>query len=469
LARNDLRFNGEAKKAQKIVNLIMNQKEWQCCRSRMWAARVLLWGLLVGVATACSTTQPSSTPLNPLPVPVEQRTTLVFWHAWPSPEQHTLARLVDTYNQEHPETQVLLQAMPIASLTDELRAASLVGSGPHLVLLQNHTIGALAQDDLLLPLDSELFAAEEREALMPTALAGAQAPDVDGTTRLYGLPLVFDTLALYYHRGSLEEPPATTDELLSSAHSLTDISQQPPVWGLAYTLSLDKTVGYLPAFGGRVFDAQGNVVLGNEGRAGTERWLQWLLTLRQDDNLLATSDSIAVDSALKAQEALMTIDWAHALADYRALWGDDLGIARLPRPGNAESLPRPYVQSDVLSINARVLAHEQRAALDFARYLLGAEAQQALFEAGRQPSLLALPIQGETPELRAAQVFRQQALQGQPMPNNPLMNGVVRAELIRMQQAVLQGVATPADAVTAADTVLRERLGEGAQGRMVFK
>jgi maltose-binding protein MalE len=428
----------------------------------------MLIGIISGTP-ACSTTRPTSTPLNPLPVSVERRTTLVFWHAWPSPEQHTLARLVDTYNQEHPETQVLLQAMPIASLTDELRAASLVGSGPHLVLLQNHTIGALAQDGLLLPLDNDTFAAEEREALLPTALAGAQVPDANGTTQLYGLPVAFDTLALYYHRGSLDVPPTTTDDLLSRAHALTDDSQQPPVWGLAYTLSLDKTIAYLPAFGGRVFDAQGNVVLGSEGRAGTEHWLQWLLELRQDDDLLATTDSIAVDSALKAQEALMTIDWAHALADYRALWGEDLGTAILPRPASAESLPRPYVQSDVLSINGRVLAHEQQAALNFARYLLDTEAQQALLETGRQPTLLALPIQGQTPELRAAQIFREQAMQGQPMPNSPLMNGIVRDELIRMQQVVLQGVATPADAVTAAHIVLHERFGEGSQSRLLAR
>jgi maltose-binding protein MalE len=459
----------EQRKRIEIVDTIMIQARRYRCRYRTWAALVILWGLLLGAVTACSATSPTSTSLNPLPVSVEQRTTLVFWHAWPSPEQHTLATLVDTYNQEHPETQVLLQAMPVSSLTDELRAASLVGSGPHLVLLKNHTIGALAQDGLLLPLDDELFASEEREALLPTALAGAQVPDADGPTRLYGLPLVFDTLTLYYHRGSLDEPPATTEELLSNAHALTDASQQPPIWGLAYTLSLDRTIGYLPAFGGRVFDAQGNVVLGSEGRAGTEHWLQWLLQLRQDDNVLATSDSIAVDSALKAQKALMTIDWAHALADYRALWGDDLGTAILPRPDGAESLPRPYVQSDVLSINARVLAHEQQAALDFARYLLSAEAQQALLETGRQPSLLALPIQGETPEMRAARVFREQAMQGQPMPNNPLMNGIVRDELIRMQQVVLQGVATPADAVTAADTVLRERFGEGPQSRLLAR
>jgi hypothetical protein len=60
-------------------------------------------------------------------------------------------------------------------------------------------------------------------------------------------------------------------------------------------------------------------------------------------------------------------------------------------------------------------------------------------------------------------------MQGQSIPNSPLVNGVVREELIRMQQVVLQGVATPADAVTATDTVLRERFGEGSQSRLLFR
>lgn len=417
--------------------------------------------LLLCLLNACSVPGPS----NPIPTraesfQVQDKITLVFWHAWPSPEQYILATLVDQYNQSHPGTQVIAQAMPLASLTNELRVAGLVGSGPHLVLLQSHTLGALAQDGLLLPIDDLLLPSSERDTLLPTVLESAQSWDSQGVSHLYGVPLTFDTLALYYNKGQVEAPPETTDDLLNQARLLTDLNQQPPVWGLAYTLSLDKTIAYLPAFEGRIFDEAGQVILGSTGRLGTERWLQWLFDLRQDDKILAVSDSIAVESAIKAQEGLMTIDWSHALSEYQELWGEKLGVAPLPRLSSTGLPPQPYVQSDVLSINARVVdVTEQQAAADFVRYLLSAGAQQAFLEAGKQPVLLGLSLDGDTHELEAARIFRLQAGHGQAMPNSRSVDEVVRTEFERMLQSVLRGLSTPADAVTYTDGVLRERFG----------
>jgi maltose-binding protein MalE len=410
---------------------------------------------------ACSSTLPAAQ--DGTAGTADRRITLVFWHAWPSPEQHILTRLVDHYNQANPNIQILPQPMPIASLTSELRTAALVGGGPHLVLLQSHTIGALAEDGLLLPLDDSLITSTERERLLSTALDAARARDSDGTTHLYGLPLSFDTLGLYYHTGVLPEPPTTTEMMLDHAHDLTNTSGEPPVWGLAYTLSFDKTIGYLPAFGGQIYDEQGNLVLADQGRAGTEQWLEWLLQLRQDEHILAVNDSIAVDSALAAQEAFMTIDWAHALPRYHTLWGDNLGIAPLPILSATDAPPQPYVQSDVLSINARVIdTAEQQAALDFARYLLSTEAQQTLLEMGKQPALVSLSLSEDTPVIRAAQVFRAQARQGQAMPNSHFANEILHAEITRMQLSVLRGLVSPADAITATEAVLREQSSERA-------
>jgi maltose-binding protein MalE len=261
----------------------------------------------------------------------------------------------------------------------------------------------------------------------------------------------------------METPPATTESLLEQAHALADASSEPPVWGMAYALSLDKTSGYLAAAGGQIFDDQGRVVLGDEGRAGTERWLRWLRELQQDERILAVSDSIAVDSAIKARQAFVTIDWAHALTSYRALWGDQLGVAALPLLSSTNTAPRPYVQSDVLGLNAQIVAaREQHAALDFARYLLSDEAQQALLDAGKQPALLDVAFRSNMPEQDAARVFLAQARQGQPMPNQQTISSIMYDELTRMQQSVLRGLATPADAVTLADAELQRRVDQVA-------
>ncbi|NJL34176.1 MAG: hypothetical protein HC893_10350 [Chloroflexaceae bacterium] len=267
------------------------------CHLRWLCLLLLLWGLV-----ACAAPTPTSSPAAPAPE-AEPPITLVFWHAWPSPEQHVLGTLVERFNQSHSDTQILLQAMPIANLTSELRTAALVGSGPHLVLLQSHTLGTLAAEGLILPLDETLFTPAERASVLATALQSAQVTLAEDEAVLYGVPLTFDTLALYYQQSQFTPLPTTMTGLLQEARALTDLNQQPPHWGLALTLSLDKTIAYLPAFGGQIMDEQGELVMVTTGQAGTERWLEWQLALRNDARILAVSDSIAVDSAIRSQAA----------------------------------------------------------------------------------------------------------------------------------------------------------------------
>ncbi|NTW97597.1 MAG: extracellular solute-binding protein, partial [Oscillochloris sp.] len=228
-------------------------------------------------------------------------------------------------------------------------------------------------------------------------------------------------------------------------------------------LSLDQTVGYLYAFGGRVFDDQHALVLGLDGRAGAEAWLTWLESLHADGRILASTDGIAVDHALMSREALMTFDWSHAQGVYRDLWQEDMGVAPLPRLSDGDRAPRPYVQSDVVVLNARIGAPEREAAVDFMHYLISAESQAELLRAGRQPALLSLnlaQVEGITAQIRAAAlVFRSQAQQGQPMPNSREANEVVWGVLSDMHANALRGLLPPAQAVSEADRALRARLG----------
>ncbi len=423
---------------------------------------ILIVCLLLMPLAACGTSTSTVESAVPAATPVrDEPITLFLWYAWPSPEQQTFAALIDQYNRSQPLIQVIPQAKPLVSLGNEIRAATLAGGGPHLLLLQSHTLGMFVQDGLLLPLD-QLVPAGDRDNLFPATLAGAHVRNATGENVLYGLPITYDTLALYYNKANIDIPPSNTDTLLSNARGLTDATTAPPVWGLAYNLSLDKTIGYMYAFGGRIFNEDGQLVLGNEGRIGVERWLEWLLTLRRDTQLLAVNDSIVVDSALKSRQALMTIDWAHALPSYAALWGDNLGVAPLPRLSATNRDPQSYVQSDVLSINARVNDQdEQQAALNVMRYLLDNESQQALLEAGKQPARRNLRLDSVEQYNQAARAFRIEVTHGQSMPNDQRVATVVWDELERMQMKVLRGLETPTDAVTAADEALRQRL-EGA-------
>lgn len=427
--------------------------------------RLMILALTLLVLSACSARSAtvSTTPQPAAPAPA--RTILILWHAWPPPADRALAAVVEGFNRGNPGIQVVIQTRQVTSLRDDLASAVAEGAGPHLSIVPSHTLGSLAEEGALLPLDG-LLAAQELERLLPTALGAAQVRYREGP-RLYGVPLTFDTLALYYNKANFSAaPPGDTDSLLRVARGLSDNRSDPPVWGLAYNLNLDRTIGYLYAFGGRIVDDQGNLVLGLDGRDETEAWLDWLLVLREDEGLLASLDGITVDNALLSQRALMTIDWAHAVDRYGALWSGNLGVAPLPRLSETNRLPQPYVQSDTLVLNARLGdGPERAAAITFVRHLITETSQRELLRAGRQPVLMSLDLNAAdlaiAPELReAARVFRGQAEAGLPMPNTRAAIETVWPVLIDMQGRVLRRLLTPAQAVENADTTLRARLDQ---------
>lgn len=425
-------------------------------------AYVVILLLLAACATAATPApQPESTVLAAPPT----STTLVLWHGWSNTPRQTLSRLVDQFNQQHPSGRISLQPVPLASFDGDLRNALAAGGGPHLVLLPNSWIGGLASNDALLALD-DLISSGDQKPLLPAAIGGARATGADGKTHLYGLPISFDTLALFYNTSNVLTPPADTAALLQNARGLAAPNAAQPVWGLALNLSLDTTIGYLYAAGGRVFDDQGKVVLGSAGRAGAETWLGWLKQLQDDRELLARADnSIEVDRELKGGRVLMTFDWTHQLPLYRNLWGDHLGVAPLPRLAATNQPPQPYVKSDVLAVNGRVSASERATAIDFLRFMTSPSAQAELLTGDIQPARadMDLKVAGlDSTQVAAAQAFRAAAQQGQPMPNAPARErDILRRELAQMQRQVLRGDATPADAVSETDQRLRDQLESG--------
>lgn len=418
------------------------------------------WLALVSlVACTASGVAPSPTtaPTN------DGRSVLVLWHAWPAPASRALATSIERFNRANPGVQVLIQSRPATSLRDDLVAAVAEGGGPHIALLPSHTLGALVDSGVILPTEA-LLPAEELVRLLPAALGAARVADADGAT-LYGLPVSFDTLALYYNRANFTgAPPGDTTALFETARGLSNTGGDPPLWGLAYNLSLDRTIGYLYAFEGQVFDEQGQVTLGLAGRAGAEAWLAWLADLRDDPRLLAGLDGVVIDSALTSQQAVMTIDWAHALDTYSALWPGSLGVAPLPRLTPGDGIPRPYLQSEVLVLNARLgTASERNAVGAVARHLVAEPTQRELLRAGRQPVLMSLDLNADDAALSAdlrtaALAFRAQGERALPMPNSRAANEIVWNVLFDMHANAVRRLISPAQAVESADAALRARL-----------
>ncbi len=419
---------------------------------------VVLLLCVVLLGGCMSSSAASELPPTTASEPPATSVTLVLWHGWSGPARQALSSLVDEFNRQHPNGRVFAQSTPLTSMPGDLRTAAMAGSGPHIALVPNTWLGGLARDQVIVPLD-EFVPQNEQQALLPATLGGARAMDTNGQPHLYGMPVSFDTLALFYNRANIDAPQNTAT-MLQIAHGLSEPGATPPRWGLALNLSIDTTIGYLYAFGGHVFDDTGAPVIGSAGRAGTEQWLTWLRALHTDTQIMAHPDAgLTLERSLKNGNVFMTFGWAHEVADYRRLWDKNMGVAPLPILSKTNAAPQPYVQSDVLVINSRASDAERTIALAFLQFMTSKDAQAKLLSSNVQPACRDVPLDGNTPDMVAARAFRAEAEHGQPMPNSPNRDEVQQVLRI-MQRQVLAGSATPAAAVSDAQARLQTLVGQ---------
>jgi arabinogalactan oligomer/maltooligosaccharide transport system substrate-binding protein len=195
---------------------------------RIMRCRLIAILLIAALLAACGSNGAPGTSSNPT---IEANPSnvgpLLLWHGWSGSERQALGRLVEQYNRQQRDGRIVLQAVPLASFAAELRTAVAAGSGPHLILIPNTWIGPLAEAGVMLPLD-DLLPSQETDALLPVTLAGARLRDTAGTQRLYGVPIRFDTIALYYNAANLTQPPADTATMLAVGRGLSDPEAQPP-------------------------------------------------------------------------------------------------------------------------------------------------------------------------------------------------------------------------------------------------
>lgn len=408
---------------------------------RVW--RWLLLSLICGL-TACSTA-----PVTPVPVatatPQTTATTLVVWHALGGNDELALRDVLTRIANANGFT-VILQRIPITDIQHEVHVAFAQSRGPHLVILNNAQLQALASDDCCLAIDSLLDIAT-RDALDKTLLATAQYTPPTGTTQTLGLPISYSVPVLYYNTHSIISPPSTSDDLIGLAHNL----RNPPQWGLGADLTIDTMYGYLAAFGGAVVDDQGQVVLADTGRAGSEAWLTWLATLNNDPLMLTHLNSVfTIEQTVGAGQLAMVIDSSANHQTYEQLWGKATGVTTLPLLSITNQSAHPLLQSTVVTVNKHLSLPELVAARTVLNALLTPANQTILLNYGIQPANRLLSLT-EYPVALAIRNASADAVA--PLP--ALTRYDVYAALNTMLNQVAFGTQTPTDAVTATDKQLR--------------
>jgi arabinogalactan oligomer/maltooligosaccharide transport system substrate-binding protein len=359
---------------------------------------------------------------------------LRFWYSWPfAPESvahGALATILNGFAEHCPDVDVeTAYASP-----DELTAALHAGEGPDLFLGPHYLTVPLARNELIQPI-SPLVEQPVVDAYLPRSI---QAVSFQG--ELYGLPQTMDVEALYYNTELVSNPASTLDELLTGVgpdrRAVLDSTFAGTYWGVS-------------AFGGKLFDASGQLIT---EQAAYVDWLTWLRSARDHPGIVLSADQQTRWELFANGEAAYLIAGPAALAPLRQQLNSKVRV--IPLPAGPQGPAGPLLRVDAFLFNAAMERPQLELALALAGYI-SSQANQSLLR--REANLVPTNRSAaETTEDAAITTFIRQAAE-----TSVLLPGVHEMQMLasgdRIYDQMLAGELDPASAVDQMlDVVLLE-------------
>ncbi len=376
-------------------------------------------------------------------------TTITLWHSYRAKERAALEQVVKKHNTADAEVQIKLLYVPYDAFADKITAAVPRGKGPDLFIFAQDRVGDWAVSEFIEPLDFWLED-ELREGFLPPTLDALTYDD-----SVYGLPMTYKMVSLFYNKDLVKTPPKTTNELIALAKKLTNADAKR--YGLAYENANFYYQGmWLQGFGGAVFDKKGKPTLNSQASVDALAFAQKLA--RSDGIMPEEISSVLVTTLFNNGQAAMVIDgpWFIGSIDK----GVNFGVAVLPIVSPSGKPAAPFLTSEGIIMSAK--SEHKKEAFAVMQYLTSVDVGRTMAKVGRQtvarsgvyddPSIANDPV---------LQVFRLQLKNARPMPNTPAMRMVWTPATTAMNKAINGGV-DPAQALNEAQAEVAE-LVKGAR------
>jgi arabinogalactan oligomer/maltooligosaccharide transport system substrate-binding protein len=266
--------------------------------------------------------------------------------------------------------------------TEQLRTnfqtAAIAHSGPELVYGPNDNIGPWVTLKIIQPIDTVMgsdfvgqFAKNAIDAVTFKSHVYA-APDINGN----------HLMLLYNKKLVTGAPPATTDDLMTQAKSLTVASKKQ--YGIVFNENeAFWLMPWLGGFGGAVFDSNTKPTLNTQSMIDALAFERSLKTSGVAPN---TADYAKADSLFQTGNAAFLINGDWSLAAYKTKLGSDLGIAPLPQVSKTGTWAAPYTASRGYSINAAASGDKLAAAKIFLRFISQASENVKVAPLGNIPA-----------------------------------------------------------------------------------
>jgi maltose-binding protein MalE len=350
---------------------------------------------------------------------------LVLWHAYRGGEKAALHAAVDGWRRANDNLPVRLVSIPFDAFANKVSVAIPRGNGPDLLIFGHDRIGDWASRGLLARLGFWTGEAGVARFFKRTVDALIYRDS------LYGLPLAFKTLALFYNRALIATPPATTDALIAQCKQVR--AADADRWGVAWELdSLYFHAPWLHGFGGAVYaDERDTLAVDSPAAQASAEFVRRLLVTEKIIPEEATSALITTLFRDQKLACVVSGPWFRGELKGHQNWG----VAPLPRVSTTGKPARPFLGVEAVMVSAR--STRKRAAFALAQALTGDAAAKARMGGGGQLVANRAAYADLTDPI--AKAFREQVEQTEPLSNRPHMRRVWTPMQRALSQAIVQG------------------------------
>lgn len=435
----------------------LKQLSLRVCQMPLKALGLIILSLCLIAISGCQTASPSA---SQSPSEVIH---LTLWQGVnPPPNRDVLQRLVDRFNQSHPQIQV--ESLYVGQSDQQMPKllSAVVGNAPPHMLWNAPTLtGQLVELGALRSLEDWFVNSPLRDEVDPSLLA-----TMTWEGHIWSVPFDTNNVGLFYRpslfeAAGIQKLPETWEELRLVAKQLTQNQNGKNQHGMLLPLGKGQWVFFtwLPFMwsgDGELTSSAGNVDLDNQGSIAALQLWRGLLT---DGSAILSQPErgYELDGFLEGKVAMqLTGPWT--LGQLQAT-GKDFAV--MPIPVGKE--PATVVGGENLFI-FKTTPVEERACWEFAEYVMSEEFQtEWAIGTGYLPVNLKSRQSQQYQEFVAQQpalkVFLDQAKYGRPLPIVPSYNRI-SDNLGRAIEATLLGQETPEAALQTAQSRLELIIGK---------
>lgn len=361
---------------------------------------------------------------------------VVLWHAYRADERKALDQAVAKFNSSHTNIQIETLAVPYDAFPDKISNAIPQGKGPDVFIFAHDRVGDWAESKVIEPVDFWLDD-KLKARFMPQTIA-----PLTYRKSVYGLPMAFKTLVLFYNKTLVPNPPKTTDELIAMSKKLTNKANK--TYGFCYeNTDFHRHSAWLYGFGGGVFDAAGKLTMSTPQAAAS---MQFAQDLRNKHKIVPEEVTSTLQTSLFNEgKVAMVMNGPWFTGEIKP--GLNYGVATLPVISATNQPARPFMGSEAILLSAK--SQHKEAAFEVMSWLTDVEASKIRMTVGKQTVATIKAYDGVTDP--AVKVFQAQLLNSVPMPNTPQMLMVWSPAATALNK-VVSGNAVPAEALKQAQS-----------------